>query len=521
MTFERRTWWIGRILAVLLILVSLMTAYWQLWRGRALDPLALNPSAAAREYARMRGDPTPAVSGEAASLVQLPQPVIQRTVQLLSTIQRGKIYDRDGNVLAEDRGTPGDFTRVYLDQSLAHTIGYASALRTGIMGLESTYNRQLLGLDRPDTQIDRMLRRPITGSSLVLTIDSQVQQAAVQGLAGRPGAIVALDGQTGAVLAMVSEPTFDPNRINNSEYAASLQNTTIMINRATQALYTPGSVFKTVTLIAALDSRNVNPRTIFDFGEPQRNAEGRIFYTYEVDGGLIYDQNHPENQLTLERSFVASANVAFAKMAHDMPADTFIDYAARMGFSTQDYARRFPLELPVAAPQLANNVEDIRNNDLLRAHTGYGQGELLVTPINMAIVTQAVLNNGTVNVPYLVEEIRGPQDEIIDRKPNDHTVRGIMSADTAAFVRQSMIEMNKAYYGENFLPGVVSGGKTGTAQLGGDAAPHAWYIGFAEREGRSVIVAIVVENAGAGSSTGAPIFQQIANAYFQQTPAQP
>lgn len=516
MTLERRAWWIGRVLALLLVLVSLRAAYWQLWRGMALDPVAYNPAQAAREYAALRGDGDAATGeSEAADLASLPQPVIQRTVAMLANTQRGKIFDRDGNLLAEDVGSPGSYTRVYTEPSLAHVIGYASALRTGIMGLEATYNRDLLGLDRPDTQIDRMLHRPVYGSSLTLTIDSEIQRAAAEGLAGRAGAVVALDGETGAVLAMASAPTFDPNQIINSEYAASLGESSALINRATQSLYTPGSIFKTVTMIASLDSGSVTPETVFDFGEPHQEAgTGRTYYTWTVNGGVIYDPNHSEDRLSLEMCYVRSANVAFAKMAYDLPADTFIDYGQRLGFSAKDYTGRFPLELVVAEPALAYNLDDLRTNDLLRAHTGYGQGELLTTPLNMAMVVEAVLNDGAIPVPYLVEDIRDPQGAVIQRKPNDHTVRGVMSAQTADTVRQAMISMVTTYYGD-YLPGAVVGGKTGTAEVGEDRAPHGWFIGFAEQGERSIVIAVVLDNAGAGSQTALPVFRQVAAAWLE------
>jgi peptidoglycan glycosyltransferase len=512
MSFERRAWWIGRILAVLLIVVSLRAAYWQLIRGLRLDPVATDPVAAARYYADLRGEPTPnPAAPEAASLAQLPQPVVQRTVQMLSRIQRGRIYDRNGVVLAEDVGNPGSYTRVYSDPSLAHMVGYSSTLRTGIMGLEATYNRSLLGLDRPDTEIDRMLHRPIQGSSLVLTVDSNLQRAAAQALGGRPGTIIVLDAPSGAVLAMTSAPLFDPNAINNAEYAASLQGTTAMLNRATQALYTPGSTYKTVTMIAGLESRAITPRTIFDFGQPQIDSSGRPTYTYMVDGGLIYDRNHTENRLDLRMSFVYSANVAFAKVAHDMDTDDFIAAARRFGYSDPDYTRRFPLELPVALPQLANDVESIRTNNLLRAHTGYGQGELLTTPINMAVMMQAVVNGGSVPVPYMVESVRDPEGGVIRNRPNRHTARGLMRRDTAEFTRESMIALANHYWKDpNYLPGIVWGGKTGTAEVGDELTPHAWFSGFAQKGERQVVIVVVLENAGSGGQLAVPIFREVA-----------
>ncbi|RPJ50839.1 MAG: penicillin-binding protein 2, partial [Chloroflexi bacterium] len=379
--------------------------------------------------------------------------------------------------------------------------------------LEATYNRELLGLDRPDTEIARMLHRPIQGSDLTLTLDSRIQQAAVQAMGGRAGGAVVLDGKSGAVLAMVSNPGFDPNRVNDPDYMATLQGSSVLINRATQGLYTPGSTFKTITLIAALDTNMVSPSTVFDFGQPRSGENGRIYYVYTVDGFDIVDPNHRENRLTLPETFGYSANAAYAKLADQMEPDTYIAYGQRLGFSTPDYSERFPLELQVAAPQLANNVEDLKTNNVLRASTGFGQGELLVTPLSMAMVVQGVVNGGSIPVPYFVESIRDPRGNIIHSRPNNHVVREVMSSETAGEVREMMIGVvNQFQIGQDLVPGAVSGGKTGTAQLGGNQYPNGWFIGFSELNDQRVVIAVLLENAPQGASDAVPVYSEIAKA---------
>jgi peptidoglycan glycosyltransferase len=512
MNLERRVWIIAHVLVILMLLVSLRAAYWQLWRGLALDPVALDPVEAAKVYAELRGQPVPG-SAETSSLVGLPQPVIQRTMYQLARIQRGKIYDRNGVVLAEDTGTPGDFTRVYAEPSLAHTVGYVSALRTGITGLEATYNRQLLGLDRPDMEIARMLHRPIRGSDLVLTIDVDLQRATVRALGGQPGAAIVLDGKTGAVLAMVSNPGINPNRINDPDYMASLEGSTALLNRATQGLFTPGSTFKTVTLIAALDTNEANMNTVFDYGQPRVGNDGRMYYVYSVDGFDIVDPNHKQDRLNLADSFAYSANAAFAKLADQMPPEVLIDYGQRLGFSTPDYSRRFPLELQVSVPQLANDVDSLRTNNVLRASTGFGQGELLTTPLNLAMVIQSVINDGSIPVPYFVESIRTEEGNIIQIRPSRHLVRGVMSVKTAREVRQIMIgAIDHFQIGQNLVPGAISGGKTGTAQLGGEQDPHGWLMGFSEKDGKVVVICVLQEGATGGSAQALPVYSEIAKA---------
>lgn len=518
MRLEQRAWLISRILAGVLVLISLRVAYWQIWMGRALQPVVVDPVTSAQVYEKLRGEPSSdlSVGSRLINLAQFPQPVIQRTVQMVSTIKRGRIVDRKGNILAEDQGTPGDYLRNYSDPTLAHVIGYSSALRIGASGLEAAYNPTLLGFDRVDAEVDRALHLPSQGSDLVSTIDPDIQRVAAQGLSNRPGAVIVLDGTTGAVLAMTSAPTFDQNRLLEEGYISSLAPGTLL-NRATQGLYVPGSTWKTVTMIAALDTGQVDPGTIFDFGEPKVDQEGKKYYVYEVDGGIIPDYNHQQRQLDLTMSYSYSANVTFARLADEMDPDVLIDYAARMGFSSDNFSKQFPLELPLSPSQLANDLEEIRTNNLLRASTGFGQGELLVTPLSMAMVVEAVLNEGSIPVPYFVESIRDPRGRITPATPNHHRVRGVMQARTAEQVKDIMAAWVENFGGgEKFTGGkdVVMGLKTGTAQLGGDLLPHSWIIGFVEKDGRSAVVVLFLENGGASPQL-LPFFQLVSQSVVE------
>jgi peptidoglycan glycosyltransferase len=216
--------------------------------------------------------------------------------------------------------------------------------------------------------------------------------------------------------------------------------------------------------------------------------------------------------LDLKTAFAYSANAAFARLADEMGGDAFIEYGRRMGFSDPEYAQRFPLELPAARPVLANDVESLRTNNVLRASDGFGQGELLTTPINMALVVEAVLNGGSVPAPYLVQTVRDPSGKPLREQPNQHVTSGLMSAEAARQTKAIMVNLVQTMLGGEAwtgVPGMVVGLKTGTAQLGGDALPHGWMIGFAERNGRSVVIVVVLENGG-GAQVAMPVFQQIA-----------
>jgi peptidoglycan glycosyltransferase len=519
MTLTQRIWHVVNIINLALVLLSGRIVYWQLVRGQELQPVALDPVVAAVQY-RELSEAGNADLTAPVSLEMLPKPVIQRTLAMLAEISRGTIYDRNGQALAYDHQTEdGRKIRVYSEPSLAHVVGYVSGLHTGVSGIEHSFNEALIGLNRFDNQVSRMVYQPIAGSDVYLTIDSRIQQAASQALGHKTGAVVVLDAQTGAVLAMTSSPTFDPNHILDRHYLGSLlancNNVTncsdVFLNRATQGLYVPGSTWKTVTLIAALDTGQVTPKTIFDAGPPRKDDKG-IYYVYEVDGGIIFDRNHTEQRLTLERAYVTSANAVFGRIGHEMPPATFINYATRLGFSRPDGAGP-PLEIATSAAQLANDPETLYHNHFLRAITAVGQGELLTSPLNMALVVAMVVNEGDMPRPHLLQAIRHPSGDLLQGEPGGKWVSEAIRPETARQVRRIMMAMAQDQRSvREVLPGLTVGGKTGTAEVGNGLEPHAWFIGFAEAKERTIAIAVIVEHGGRGGDVAAPIFARVAQA---------
>ncbi|NUM46234.1 MAG: peptidoglycan DD-metalloendopeptidase family protein [Anaerolineales bacterium] len=524
MKLENRVWNLGNVFVLILVLLSARIVYWPLVRGNDLLPTVVSLTAAQRYLDMIHREQeetqqaVDVLTGDSA-FGKLPQPVIQRTIDLMAHITRGTILDRNGRVLAYDfQPTEGDRERIYNEPSLAHVLGYVSGLRIGLVGLEATYNESLLGLDRLDSQLNEITHQELFGSDLILTIDSNVQRKAEQALGNKPGGIVVLDAKTGAVLAMVSNPGFDPNRVLEPGYIQGLEDACggaaecsgNFINRAAQALYPPGSTFKTLTLLAALDTGQVTPETVFDFGDLIQGPNGN-YYVYSVDGGIIPDPNHAENKLNLAMSYAKSANAAFARIGDEMPPNIFMDYAARFFFSV--LPEKVPsFEIGYTAPQLANDLNVFANNNLLQASTGIGQGELLTNPMSMAMIALAVMNDGNLPLPYFVQEIRDPDGQVIQTQPFNQTIPNLMSPQTARTVKEMMETVVAQGSGKNAaVAGLMVGGKTGTAQVGGDRLPHAWFLGFAESEERSVVIAVMVENAGEGHTVAAPLFAQIAD----------
>lgn len=526
---------LGDLILVLLALLSTRIVYWQLVRGDLLQPLTAVTVAGApwidapwigvprigtgvsenengddtdvnRQIIAMLSD-----GGVPVDLSQLPQPLVQRLRNLLGDITRGTLYDRNGNGLAYD----GDVRR-YADPSLGHITGYVSGLRIGIAGLERAYNGTLFGLHRLDAQIGRMLKLPVQGSDLLLTLDLPLQQAAASAFQGKRGAIVILDAKDGAVLAMVASPGFDPNQMLDPAYTASLETGCTdascpapLLNRATQGRYVPGSIWKTVPLIAGLDTGRLQPGMMFDFGKARQGANG-IYYVYEVDGGIIPDPNHKESRLSLELSYAKSANAAFARIGDEMGAPTLIDYAQRLGF-TADSTQRFPFDLYTADPQVANDPQTLYDNNLLRASTAIGQGELLVTPLSIARMLLPVVNDGNLPHPYLVSAVRDPDGTTIPGPNAGKLTTGLMRPETARQVRQMMeIVVAQGSGGKAAVKGLTVGGKTGTAQLGASQTPHAWFAGFASNGGSTIVMAVLIENSGEGSQAAAPVFAALA-----------
>jgi peptidoglycan glycosyltransferase len=256
-------------------------------------------------------------------------------------------------------------------------------------------------------------------------------------------------------------------------------------------LYTPGSTFKTVTVAAAIDAGVADPGKVYD--------DAGIF---EVDGRVIEERNRPDEskvRWTLEESYAYSLNIVFAQVGlNDLGPDVLWEYASRFGFGDE-----IPFDLPTAETQLVGSRVDLGNRALL-ADTAFGQGEILASPLQMAMVVAAVVNDGVMMRPWVGEVALDEQGNVIERFEHGEW-RRVISGDSAATVRALMLaSVAYGYASAAAIPGATVGGKTGTAEVG-EGEPHAWFTGFAEANGRRLVVAIVVEHGGAGSQTALPI----------------
>ena len=421
------------------------------------------------------------------------------------TIPRGAVYDRDGVALARTVIADGVARRVYPEPA-AEITGYFSPLLYGSSGLEASWDEELSGRSggNPFARALESLRGlPRRGIDLHLTVDTDLQRQAHDALGDRPGAAVLLDIETGAVLALTSSPSFDANALvvvteadrdpAQAAFAALTADPRApLVQRATSGLYPPGSTFKTVTAAAAIDTGVARPDSIYeDAGE------------LTVDGHTLVEQNRPNDQQTLwslTESLAWSLNVVFAQIGLQLGGDALAEAARGWGWESD-----IPFDLPVEASRVSV-TPGFLDDPVAVAETAFGQGELLATPLQMALVAAGIANEGEIMRPHLVASLAEPDGETVreTRPARWRRGTGAEAADQTAAMMVSAVESGAL--GTAFVPGYTVGGKTGTAETGsGD--PHAWFIGFIGLPGEAprYTVAIVLEAGGGGGQVALPI----------------
>lgn len=454
-------------------------------------------------------------------------------------ILRGLIIDRKGQVLVGSEPI-NDFARRtypltdrYDPRAFGGVLGYFST-RYGQSGLEATFDQYLSG--QRGNELERLREQLVggrpRGNDLTLTLNADLQAAAADLLGGRTGSVVVLDPRTGAVLALVGTPGFDPRGLSFDPGAADWneENRRIsgywealnrddagrpLLHRPTQGVYPPGSTYKAVTAIAALEHASVGqPDTITcpETYTPQQGAPPVV----NAVSNLAQLTGDPA---TLERVFAFSCNTAFAQYAIRLGPDLMLETARRFDIlppqrGVGSYATF--RELPTAQSRLYAEPGFL-NYPRALADTGYGQGQLQVTPLQMALITAAIANDGVMMQPYLVQQITRPDGGVIEAH-RPQAIRRTMSSATARIMRSHMAAVAEYGFGrsvDDFTPpGVPVGGKSGTAEHVPGAVPHAWFIALAPLDAPRFAVAVMVEGGGEGSSVGAELAGRVLAAAF-------
>lgn len=437
--------------------------------------------------------------------------------------ERGPIVTSDQVVVAMSEQSSAELTqfqREYPFRDLyAHTVGYTTVL-FGSRGLESTHGSDLTS-DR-DSTISGVLNGLLGGDTrprgLRLTIDHDLQTAAAQALGTQKGSVVAIDPQTGAILALVSYPSFDPNSLtgpNAGQAGLDLENDPDepLRNRVTDETYAPGSVFKIITTASGLDTGLVSPSSEFD-DPSELELPGSQSTIKNFDGDPCRD----ETQVSLEYAFVHSCNTTFAQLGMDLGEAQLGATADRFGFN-----EAVPFDLPVLTSFFPSDGS-LDDNVPATAQSAIGQRDVQTTPILIAMSGAAVANGGTMMVPYLVYDVF-TSDGTVESSTIPEPWRRAMSPATASVLTDLMEQVVVSGSGRKAaVPGIRIAGKTGTAEVSGQA-PDAWFVGFGPVEPlegqRSIVVAVVVESGGdfgesaTGGSVAAPIAQQILAEFFE------
>jgi len=406
-------------------------------------------------------------------------------------VGRGSILASDGTPLAITRGAKRTYPQGAL---VAQAVGYASA-RYGTSGLEDAYDRVLTAhTDAVDplSQLAQILagkRGAPRGADVVTTLDLTVQNALVAGLSRHARAAgIVLDPRTGAVLALASVPSYDPNTLDRLWPALVKDPASPLLDRSTGGLYPPGSTFKIVTAADALDAGVVTPQSTFS------DTGGFTIGNFTVHN----DEEEVTGTQDLAGAFALSSNVDFAQIALKIGVDTWFQYAEKWGLGLPE-----DFDVPVTRDRLPAK-KDVYAGIL--AQLGFGQASLLVTPMRMALIDATIAHDGTTPRPYLVRRIAGSETGIATRP---ETLAQPISADTAHAVRDLMVGVVKRGTGTAArLPDVTVAGKTGTA-TNPHGRSHAWFVAFAPAEAPRVAVAIVVENVGYGGTYAAPIAREV------------
>lgn len=390
------------------------------------------------------------------------------------------------------------FQRRYPNAKLYAPISGFYSYVYGRSALENSQNSVLSGSDNRlfvNRVVDLLSNKKPKGGSVELTLDPLAQKTAASGLASlgkdAKGAVVALDPTSGAILAMVGQPSFDPNRLASHDVASvqrawkslNADKNQPMLNRATQQILPPGSTFKLVTAAAALDDLKIDPDSMVKAGK-----------TLKVNGFTLVNENGSScggDTITFEQALNISCNVAFGGLAVKIGQDKLAAQAAKFGFGSD------PLDDLAVSPSRFTDGDKTMSADFV-AQSGIGQYEVAATPLQMAMVAAGIANDGTVMKPYIVKTVRSPNLKVLEQA-NPSKLSQAMSAANAAKLSQMMVStVERGTATSAKIAGIDVGGKTGTAQSTPERPPYAWFVSFAPANNPRVAVAVVVESSSTG-----------------------
>lgn len=425
-----------------------------------------------------------------------------RQEMLVSQNYRGTIYSRDGDVLATTVLDASDNeTRSYPYADLfSHIVGFSTHGRTGV---EALANYWLINSNAPlsDKVVNDMAGKKNPGDDVYTTLDVTLQEVADKAMGIYQGAIVVSEPSTGKILAMVSHPGFDPNEIAEIwDTLAADSSSSVLLNRATQGLYPPGSTFKIVT---ALEYIRENPDTYMNYSY---TCNGR----FTIDGNSIscyHGTNH--GHVDFNTSFAKSCNSSFANIGTGLDKSNFRKTLDQLLFD-----KELPSKI-IYSKSAVHMETDMTSEEMMQ--TSIGQGKTQITPFHLNLITCAIANGGTLMKPYVMERVENSVGGTI-KKYSAASYKKLMTEAEASLLTDMMINVVEEGTASR-LSGLeyTAAGKTGSAEynsIKGDS--HAWFTGFAPATNPQICVTIIIEGAGSGGDYAVPIAKRIFDAYFEE-----
>ncbi|MCX7832542.1 MAG: penicillin-binding protein 2 [Actinobacteria bacterium] len=401
----------------------------------------------------------------------------KREILLTSKVARGKIISRDGEILAYSAKTDRGYKRIYpYGEKFAHLTGYFSQ-RYGASFSEAYFNDVLSG--NPSQRFWSPGKADY--KNVRISVDSRLQKKAFS-LLKQKGAIAAVEVKTGRILCLVSYPSFDPNKVDESFESWKKKEGKPLLNRVTSGVYPPGSTFKILTLATYLESIG-SLEDIYDAPAVFKVGGFRIT-NY---GGKSY------GKITVKDAFKYSVNTVFAQMGLSIGPYKFKSSCIKCGFGGKT-----GVEIPESTGRLPAKLDD----PVILSWSAVGQADLNVTPLQMLAFTAAIANKGVWVKPTILMD------------GNTSTAKRIIDERTAELVTQAMVEVVRSGTGTRArIRGLKVAGKTGTAEVEG-GKPHAWFVGFAPAENPEIAAVVILENAGSGGTESAPLFKKLVEYYF-------
>ena len=417
-------------------------------------------------------------------------------------VTRGSIYTADGHIIAETKTDDenNEYRKYPDDRLFSHSVGYVGK---GMSGLEASYSFDLL---KSHISLDEQINNTLSGikspgDSLYTTFDYDTQKAAYDGLDMFDGAVIAIEPDTGKVIAMVSKPDYDPNTIaeNWDAITDETKNNSALLNRAIAGAYPPGSTFKIVTTIAYL-----------------RDNDGDDYFDYNCKGSITVDDykihcssKKAHGSEDLLKAFSNSCNSAYAYMGINLDREVFLSTANSLLFN-----ETLPADLGNTRKSKFN-IDD-STSDSIVAQTAIGQGQTTVSPLHMCMLVSAIANNGELMEPYMADKLVSEEGDIVSAT-TPKSYGKLLSDEEVLLLNEYMEAVVMDGTADNVDFGDLKVyGKTGTAEYSTNKnVTHSWFVGYAVNDsGDKLAIAVIMEGAGYGSKYAAPLAAKVFNAYF-------